>query len=190
VAVLRELFRSKLGYSGNALALQTGIGRLAVQRTLETLEGIGLVEVERGNVEHRYRLNAHHYLVENALRPLFESEEHMSRHLAQDLQALLKGKVIAAGLFGSFARGAAGPGSDIDLLVVVQNEQDRERVSHILSDEQADLTRRYGWPLQPVIFELRRLFNRRTNGPALLDSAALDWQAVTGLSPAQLKKLA
>lgn len=82
VAVLRSLFDSKLGHSGGAIARQTGVALFAVQKTLASLEGIGLVDVERGSVENRYRLNVQHYLVARGLRALFEGERHMPRAIA------------------------------------------------------------------------------------------------------------
>jgi predicted nucleotidyltransferase len=188
VAVLRSLFHSKLGHSGGAIARQTGVALFAVQKTLASLEGIGLVDVERGPVENRYRLNAQHYLVAHGLRALFEGERHMPQALARELGNLLEGKVIAAGLFGSFARGAARAGSDIDLFVVVKTLKDREKVSRILSDVQPDLTRRYGWPMQPVIFERQRLTQGLKRGQTLLDEATGDWQHVAGLMPRDLRK--
>jgi predicted nucleotidyltransferase len=188
VAVLRSLFHSRLGHSGGAISRQTGMALFAVQKTLATLEGIGLVDVERGPVENRYRLNTGHYLVANGLRALFEGERRMPQALARELGGLLEGKVIAAGLFGSFARGAARAGSDIDLFVVVQTLKDRELISRILSDAQPDLTRRYGWPLQAVIFERRRLIQGLIKGQMLLDEAAGDWQHVAGLTPRELRK--
>lgn len=188
VAVLRSLFHSKLGYSGGAIARQTGVALFAIQKTLASLEGIGLVDVERGSVENRYRLNTQHYLVAHGLRALFEGERHMPRALARELGDLLKGKVIAAGLFGSFARGAARAGSDIDLFVVVKTLKEREDISRILSEAQPDLTRRYGWPVQAVIFERRRLIRGLKRGQTLLDEATGDWQHVAGLIPRELRK--
>ena len=188
VAVLRCLFHSKLGHSGGAIARQTGVALFAVQKTLASLEGIGLVDVERGPVENRYRLNTRHYLVAHGLRALFEGERQMPRALARELGGLLEGKVIAAGLFGSFARGAARSGSDIDLFVVVKTLKDREEISRILSDTQPDMTRRYGWPVQPIIFERRRLIRGLMKGQTLLDEAAGDWQHVAGLTPRELRK--
>jgi predicted nucleotidyltransferase len=188
VAVLRSLFHSKLGHSGGALARQTGVALFAVQKTLASLEGIGLVDVERGPVENRYRLNTRHYLVEHGLRALFEGERHMPRALARELGGLLDGKVIAAGLFGSFARGAARAGSDIDLFVVVKTLKEREEISRILSDAQPDMARRYGWPVQAIIFERRRLIQGLMKGQTLLDEAAGDWQHVAGLKPRELRQ--
>jgi hypothetical protein len=76
-------------------------------------------DVERGPVENRYRLNTQHYLVANGLSTLFEGERRMPQALARKLGALLRGKVISVGLFGSFPPGPRA-GSDIDLFVVVQ----------------------------------------------------------------------
>jgi len=188
VAVLRALFHSKLGYSGGALAKLTGVALFAVQKTLASLEGMGLVDVERGPVENRYRLNTQHYLVAHGLRALFEGERHLPKMLARELGDLLEGKVVSAGLFGSFARGTARAGSDIDLFVVVDTLKDREKVSRVLSDAQPDLTRRYGWPVQAVVFERRRLSQGLKKGQSLLDEAAGDWQHVAGLMPRELRK--
>ena len=188
IAVLRSLFNSKLGHSGGAIARQTGIGLYAVQKTLATLEGVGLVDVERGPVENRYRLNTQHYLVANGLSALFEGERRMPQALARELSALLKGKVVSAGLFGSFPRGAARAGSDIDLFVVVQTLAEKDQISQMLTDAQAGLTRRYGWPVQAVIFERRRLVLGLSKDRPLLEEAAAAWQHVTGQTAHELRK--
>jgi len=187
VAALRVLFNSKIGVSGNAVAKRARMGLLAIQNALADLEGLGLVEVERGSVEHRYRLNFKHYLVGQGLRALFEAERGMVKALAHDLRPLLEGYVLSAGLFGSFARGRATPGSDMDLLVIVETLKERERVGALLSDELTKLSERYGLPLQPVIYERRRLTNS-SNVQELLEAAEQDWVAVAGISLKQLRQ--
>jgi predicted nucleotidyltransferase len=189
VAVLRNLFQSPIGHSGSAIARKAGVALFAVQRALAALESIGLVEVERGAGENRYRLNSRHYLVENGLRALFDGERQMPQTLARELRKLLSGRVISAGLFGSFARGTARAGSDIDLFVVVGTVREKEGVSRILADAQTTVTARFGWPLQPVIFERQRLAQGIKKGQTLLQEAARDWRPVAGLSPRELLKL-
>src|SRR5215210_6644483 len=179
VAALRVLINSKIGFSGSSVAKRAGMGLLAIQNALADLEGFGLVEVERGSVEHRYRLNFRHYLVVHGLRALFEAERGMQKALAHDLRPLLDGQVVSAGLFGSFAQGRAVPGSDIDLLVIVETLKERERVSALLSDELPKLTERYGLPIQPVIYERRRLANS-SGASELLETAEQDWLTVVG----------
>ena len=179
VAALRVLINSKIGFSGSSVAKRSGMGLLAIQNALADLEGLGLVEVERGAVEHRYRLNFRHHLVVHGLRALFEAERGMQKALAHDLRPLLEGLVVSAGLFGSFAQGRAVPGSDIDLLVIVETLKGRERVSALLSDELPQLTERYGLPIQPVIYERRRLTNS-SGAHELLEMAEQDWVTVAG----------
>jgi predicted nucleotidyltransferase len=187
VAALRVLFNSKIGFSGSSVSKRAGMGLLAIQNALADLDGAGLVEVERGSVEHRYRLNFKHYLVGKGLRALFEAEQRMAKALAYDLRPLLEGRVLSAGLFGSFARGEAKHGSDIDLLVIVKTLKERERVSALLSDQLPNLTERYGLPLQPVIYERRRLSNG-SSMRELLETAEQDWVQVTGADIKQFRK--
>jgi predicted nucleotidyltransferase len=179
VASLRVLINSKIGFSGSSVAKRAEMGLLAIQNALADLEGLGLVEVERGSVEHRYRLNFKHHLVVHGLRALFEAERGMVKALARELRPLLEGHVVSAGLFGSFAHGRAKPGSDIDLLVIVETLKERERMSALLSDELPKLAEQYGLPIQPVIYECRRLTNS-SGAHELLETAERDWVAVAG----------
>jgi predicted nucleotidyltransferase len=186
VAAPRVLFNSKVGFSGSSVAKRAGMGLLVVQNALADLEGLGLVQVERGSVEHRHRLNFKHYLVGQGLRALFEAERGMAKALAHDLRPLLKGQVLSAGLFGSFAHGEANPGSDIDLLVIVETLKEHERVSALLSDKLQSLTERYGLPLQPVIYERRRLSHGGVQ--ELLETAEQGWVQVAGADIKQIRK--
>ncbi len=163
------------------MAKRAGMGLLAIQNALADLEGLGLVLMERGSVEHRYRLNFKHYLVGQGLRALFEAERGMAKALAHDLRTLLEGRVLSAGLFGSFARGEAKPGSDIDLLVIV------EHVSALLSDKLRSLTGRYGLPLHPVIYERRRLAGS-SGAQELLETAEQDWVQAAGADIKQIRR--
>ncbi len=187
VAALRVLINSKIGFSGSSVAKRAGMGLLAIQNALADLEGLGLVEVERGSVEYRYRLNFKHYLVGQGLRALFEAERGMAKALAHDLRLLLEGQVLSAGLFGSFARGEAKPGSDIDLLIIVETLKERERVGALLSDEVRSLTGQYGLPLQPVIYERRRLASS-SGVQELLETMDQDWVQVAGADIKQIRR--
>jgi predicted nucleotidyltransferase len=187
VAALRVLFNSKIGFSGSSVAKRAGMGLLAIQNALADLEGLGLVLVERGSVEHRYQLNFKHYLVGQGLRALFETERGMAKAVAHDLRTLLEGRVLSAGLFGSFARGEAKPGSDIDLLVIVETLKEREHVSALLSGKLRNLAERYGLPLQPVIYERRRLAGS-SGAQELLETAEQDWVQAAGADIKQIRR--
>jgi predicted nucleotidyltransferase len=103
----------------------------------------------------------------------------MVKALTRELRSLLEGRVLSAGLFGSVAQGQAKPGSDIDLLVIVETLRERERVSALLSDALPKLSEQYGLPIQPVIYERRRLSNS-SGADELLETAEQDWVTVAG----------
>ncbi len=188
VAALRVLINSKIGFSGSSVAKRAGMGLLAIQNTLADLEGLGLVEVERGAVEHRYRLNFRHYLVAHGLQALFEGERKLSKALVDELRALLEDKVVSAGLFGSFARGETKADSDIDLLAIVGTHTEKELASRMLSDAACALSAKYGLPVQPVILERRLLGSDAGNIQTLLDEAERDWLHIAGEELGTLRK--
>jgi predicted nucleotidyltransferase len=187
VAALRVLLQSKLGYSGSEIARRAGMGLLAIQNALADLEGCGLVEVERGKVEHRYRLNADHYFVSHGLRRLYAGEREMLKTLAGELCPLLEGRVIAAGLFGSAARGEAKTGSDIDLMVVVDTLKEYKEVSDRLHEPVQALAKKYGWPIQPVIYRRKNLFKDPQVTADFLSDVERDWVHVAGVSLRHLR---
>jgi predicted nucleotidyltransferase len=180
VAVLRVLINSKIGYSGSEISRRSGKGLLSIQNALADLEGCGLLDVHRGKVEHRYRLNRDHYLVAHGLRQLFASEGEMMKSLARHLTAVLDGKVVAAGLFGSAARGEARPGSDIDLIVIVESKKEYHKVSRLLLDPVERLSKQFGWPVQLVIYLRKDLSNGSAAKKGLLREVASDWIPVVG----------
>jgi predicted nucleotidyltransferase len=108
--------------------------------------------------------------------------------LVGELHRALNKKVTTAGLFGSFARGAAAAGSDIDLLVIVETLKERERLSALLSDKLPGFTERYGLSLQPVIFERRRLINESEGMRDFIEAAEKDWIPIAGMNIKQLLK--
>ena len=187
VAALRVLLSSKLGFSGSSVAKRSGMGLLAIQNALADLEHLGIVGVERGAVEHRYRLNFHHYLVAHGLQALFEGERKLSKALVDELRALLEDRVESAGLFGSFARGETKADSDIDLLVIVGTHKEKEQVSRTLSDAAGALSAKYGLPVQPVILEQRQLKSGAGNIQALLNEAERDWLPIAGEELSRLR---
>ncbi len=180
VAVLRVLLQSKIGYSGKEVARRAGMGLLAIQNALADLEGCGVVEVQRGRVEYRYRLNLEHYLVPHGLRQLYAGEREMLKSLASELRQILEGKVVAAGLFGSAARGEARSGSDIDLMVIVNTAREYDQVNNLLLEPVHLLSKRYGWPIQQVVYKKRNLRRDARAMTDLLINVERDWMHVVG----------
>jgi len=116
-AVLEVLARTESGLSATQIARLAGRGSRAGQRdVLNRLVEHGLVLAEPANRGYLYRLNRRHVLAE----PLLAAANSRSTVLSRLEQAslVLQPSPLHVSLFGSFARGGAGPSSDIDMLVV------------------------------------------------------------------------
>jgi UTP:GlnB (protein PII) uridylyltransferase len=95
-----------------------------VRKTLDRLVEQGVVSSRRAGQAKLYQLNRRHLAA-----PYIEGLAGLRRELVDRLRETVDGwnvKPAAVLLFGSAARGTAGPSSDIDLLVVRSQSRDPE----------------------------------------------------------------
>ncbi len=83
--------------------------------------------------------------------------------LCSSMASLFPQNQIEAILFGSYARGDAEPGSDIDVLILVDaSRQDISAQNWQVGDMAAELLLNYGVVVSPIV-ENRDYFNRNMN---------------------------
>src|SRR5712691_12358272 len=126
VRVLRALFGlpSGMGRSGRDLARRAGVSHPRANQVLADLSEQGLVEVQRLPRTDLYRVKWHHALAE-PLGEFFELEPKLKFELLALVASELKARhlpVKEARIFGSAARGAMAPKSDVDLALVTSRE--------------------------------------------------------------------
>lgn len=119
----------------------------AVQKVLDRLADHGLVDVQPAGNARLYTLNRDHLLA----RPVLEAVTARETLLARLREQIGSWEVPAvhASLFGSLARGEAGPASDIDVLVVRPSDvaEDDQTWQHQLADLEQRVSRWTGNPL-------------------------------------------
>ena len=124
-AVLQVLAGTESGLSASQIARLAPRGsRAGQQPVLNRLVEHGFVIAEPANLGSLYRLNREHVLS----GPVAAAATARVMVLARLTGAVesLRPAPLHASLFGSFARGEAGPDSDIDLLVVTLADADLE----------------------------------------------------------------
>jgi len=112
--------------AGTEAALNAStIARLSARGTrtgqwpvLNRLVRHGLVTAEPSNSGSLYLLNREHVLVPSILSAVAARQE-ILRRLVEGLVLIRPQVIVSAALYGSFARGEAGPDSDVDLLLIV-----------------------------------------------------------------------
>jgi hypothetical protein len=125
--VLAALAHADRALTGRAIERETGASHGGVARALDYLVGEGVVLREPAGRAYLYRLNRDHLA-----SPWIEGLAGLRQQLTERLRTSLATWTIqpaASVLFGSAARGNAGRGSDIDLLIVRPAETDADDAS-------------------------------------------------------------
>lgn len=191
VRVLRALAPLGKGVSGREVARLAGVSR-AVMHALDELVDMGVVARREATGQHLYSLNPRNYFASRLVR-LFQSEatrvQAVFHTLKQTVTASVGGdsdSMLSIMVFGSAARGEAGPRSDFDVLVVVGRDEQVEAAYAALAERAGMMLERFSLRLSPVVVTLESLHRRKAEGDPFILSALGDAIHVHGLSPHEL----
>lgn len=122
IAVLRALWSAPVPLTGRQVQRLARVHNRTAMEGLHYLEELGLVQRRAVGRSYLCSLKRSHRVVRTMLDPMFKAEVALPQRLAQDLARFLKGGCLSAVLYGSVARGEAGPRSDVDLLIIVEDD--------------------------------------------------------------------
>jgi len=141
--VLSVLARSGLPVTGLQAATLAGASPERVRQILRRLAGDGLVSTQRAGSAVLYKANRDHLLwpaidrlVHDADQAIWMLKGRVSTAIDDALDPADAPRVTAA-LFGSVARGDAGPSSDVDVLLITPDDvagPDVEKVIEVVID--------------------------------------------------------
>ncbi len=181
--VLRALWRAGSPLTGQETHRVTGVGTYGgVRYALERLRRHGLVDGRAVGGSRLFTLNREHLLYP-ALEAAFERLD-PQRDLRERVETLA-GRHYPAGdvtvaVFGSVARGEAGPDSDLDLLAVVPREDDRAAA---FVDELETSARSWtGGPVQVLVHTSASLGAAASADDPLVTSLRRDARVLVGPS--------
>jgi len=164
VRILRYLCRAGGEHTGRAIGRAIQVSHPSVHHALRTLAGRGMVHAIRHGPAIAYRLNEDHWLIRRGLLPLFEVEAAFLTTLAEATRSAAKVPVRSVLVFGSVARGEAGPQSDIDLLCLTSNATAAGEAERNLAEAGPSLRRQFGRRVLAMVLpaaELARRYRRR-----------------------------
>ena len=144
IAVLRALWKAPAALTGRQVQELAGVHNRTVMRSLQDLTQLGVVQRRAAGRANLYTLKRSHRAVRDLVDPLFKAEQSALERFVKALARVLRGHCLSAVLYGSVARGEAKPVSDVDLLVVVEDEQAVELFELEVQDKAERLVRE-GW---------------------------------------------
>jgi predicted nucleotidyltransferase len=180
VRLLRILMSLPYPVSGREVARRAGVSPIALQ-SLDELTQLGVVERTITSGLHLYSICRTHRL-HNALEHLFKEESIRSGEILDRLTRVLEdtGAVVAAVIFGSTVRGEAAAGSDLDLFVVVEDQENIESVEDTLNESALEFTEQYGVRLSPIVVSRDQAAHQYEQGAPLIISVLEEGRRVYG----------
>ena len=150
------------------LARAAGVSHPETSKILARLEGMGVVRLQPVGRAFQVTLNEEGYFVRSAVEPLLKAEESALPELVSTIKPFFEGGSIeSAAIFGSVARGDAGRGSDIDLLMVSDDESEAiER----FTDANMKVMTKFGVSLSPFVMGRKQLRQRLGIASSVLES--------------------
>ena len=180
-AVMRALFDTTNGLTGNAVARSAGMHPRSALKALTSLEALHLVRRQRGGRDHIFTLNRKHFLFKKAILPVYSGERALRSSLEETLAGMLSPVVVSAIIFGSVARHEEVPGSDLDLCCITKNSLEKDRVRTVVNDNALHLSRKYGVALAPILFSEQEF--RRKAHSRLIGDIVREGRVIFGKSP-------
>lgn len=127
------LFNPDKDYYLREIAKKIDITPIYVKKELENLEGFGLVKKERRGKIILFSTNRESPVFED-LKRIFIKTESLGKYLMENIKKI--GEIKYALIFGSFASGEEREGSDIDMLIVGDvNEENLIKIIKRIEDK-------------------------------------------------------
>ena len=164
IAVLRAILQVNTPLSGREIARRAEVGYSPAYNALQALAASGVLSKRYHGRVNTYELAEPQSPLTRRLRDLFMAEARHHREVTERLSKEVPG-LLSVVLFGSEARGEAKPGSDTDLLIVV--EKTTKRLEDQITDTCVQLAAEYQLALSWVVADVKELQEWETEGNGL-----------------------
>ena len=179
VRVLRELAGVRVPLNAAQIAARVGITRPAAGNVLSEFASMGLTEnMDVGNARVHWLIHENIYV--ELVKRAFEFESHVADMLLEDLRKRFAEAAESVLLFGSYARGDQGQGSDIDVVLVGADERQKSDLDQLVADESDAFGRRWGVSLSVLTYTVDEAAALWRHSPELQRSLERDGVVVSG----------
>lgn len=151
IDILRLLSRTRSDHTGREIAGIIGCSHNAARFALEDLESSGIVVHRQAGRANLYSLDEDNVIVTDILSHAFLVEDGLLGEVARIVSKRIGRDLSSIFLFGSVARGEEDQGSDIDIVVVLEDGSDPSSKEEAIADASVEIARRFGNKLSPIV---------------------------------------
>lgn len=180
VTILRILYR-ETELTGREIARKAELSARAAQQTLQELYAIGILNRKIVGASYLFSLNRTRYVVENIISPLFDSEQGLSAAMIQELRKTLPNKgIVSVIMFGSVARGESKQGSDLDIMIVLDNALDAREITSCIQEKGGEFLAKFGMMLSPTVIRQCDFISRFDKKDKLIQNVIKEGRVIFG----------
>lgn len=180
IAVLRVLFAQE-ELSGREVARRAGLSPRAASLALTELVKAGILHKHAVGSNHLFAISRKRYIVSSALGNLFQEEELLASTMGHRImQSIGHNRCISVAVFGSYARGEAQPGSDFDVLVLLDDSYRVPKVKETLQNGAEKFHDLFGVNLAPYVIGAAEFADRLNKGDKLIKAMVREARVISG----------
>ena len=180
VTILRILYRGT-ELTGREIARKADLSPRAAQQALQELYATGVVHRKAVGASYLFSLNRSRYVVEKILAPLFDGEQGLGAAMIEELRKALPAKgIVSIIMFGSVARGENKQGSDLDIMIVLDNSLDVRKITAGAQDKGGKFLAKFGMMLSPHVIQRRDFISRFDKKDKLIRNVIKEGHAIFG----------
>lgn len=162
--VVRFLLTHDAAMSEREIASVVGVSHMSVNRILQDLASVNLVNYKVVGKAHVWKINAQSYIyrmLKNLIQGVDVLPDPLSELKRVIREGLPKNLVKQAVLFGSIARKEEKPDSDIDLFVLTANIDDKQKLEESIEALSITCLEMFGNRLAPYIVTEREYRDKK-----------------------------
>lgn len=155
VKILRFLCKTEAEWSGRQIAKEIKVSPAACHKALRELNNEGALLLRGIGKSNLYSSNKENLIVSDLLKPLYEIEskipDEIYKGIARNISSLVIKDIVSIAVFGSVKKRKERPTSDIDLLVLVKNSENKGEVEEDFGKVNEKIISRFGNTVSPYI---------------------------------------
>lgn len=148
VKILRFLCKTEAEWSGRQIAQEIKVSPAAAHKALRELNNEKALLLRSVGKSYLYCLNRENLIVSELLKPLFKREnkipEEIYKVIVENIPSSVISTIISIAVFGSVKKRKERPTSDIDLLVLVRNPEDKRKIEEDFAKVNEKIIGRFG----------------------------------------------
>lgn len=180
--VLRFLWTKASGVTGRAIASAVGFSPQAVLNILKILEDTQLVRSKDVGRAKWYEINREHWFVSDGLVPLWNKIDDWMNILGVFYIDHLKTQPRTIVVFGSFAKGAAKKGSDLDILFIYNDEKFSPDNLDEVTAFDSMVFNRFGVNPSPKVYSMTGFIKDVKKGEGLARNIFREGKSIAGIN--------